>query len=68
MLTILPIPLLFTGKYRVGVITALLRRMQGWSLTSIYDEYARFAGADRVADEEVRVVAMPLRREYISLL
>lgn len=42
------------GKYRVGVITALIRRLQGWSMTSIYDEYARFAGTDRVADEEVR--------------
>lgn len=42
------------GKYRVGVVTALIRRLQGWSITSIYDEYARFAGSDRVADEEVR--------------
>lgn len=41
------------GKYRVGVITALIRRLQGWSMTSIYEEYARFAGHDRVADEEV---------------
>jgi tyrosine-protein phosphatase SIW14 len=41
------------GKYRVGVITALIRRLQGWSITSIFDEYARFAGTDRVADEEV---------------
>ncbi|PWN93487.1 protein-tyrosine phosphatase [Acaromyces ingoldii] len=41
------------GKYRVGVVTAIIRRLQGWSLTSIYDEYARFAGGDRVADEEV---------------
>lgn len=42
------------GKYRVGVITALIRRLQGWSMTSLYDEYARFAGSDRIADEEVR--------------
>lgn len=41
------------GKYRVGVVTALIRRLQGWSITSIYDEYARFAGSDRIADEEV---------------
>ncbi|PWN37921.1 protein-tyrosine phosphatase [Meira miltonrushii] len=40
------------GKYRVGVITALIRRLQGWNMTSIYDEYARFAGSDRIADEE----------------
>ncbi|UZJ52715.1 hypothetical protein CBS101457_002035 [Exobasidium rhododendri] len=40
------------GKYRVGVITALIRRLQKWSMTSIFDEYARFAGIDRVADEE----------------
>jgi tyrosine-protein phosphatase SIW14 len=43
------------GKYRVGVVTALIRRLQGWSITSIYDEYARFAGSDRVADEEVSI-------------
>lgn len=46
---------LSTGKYRVGVITALIRRLQCWSMTSIYEEYARFAGHDRVADEEVSV-------------
>ncbi|MCO5573461.1 hypothetical protein L7F22_027232 [Adiantum nelumboides] len=48
------------GKYRVGVITALIRRLQGWNMTSIYDEYARFAGSDRIADEEVSEYAVNL--------
>ncbi|PWO00797.1 protein-tyrosine phosphatase, partial [Tilletiopsis washingtonensis] len=33
------------GKYRVGVLAALVRRLQGWSLTSVYSEYERFAGS-----------------------
>lgn len=40
------------GKARVGVITGLIRRLQGWSHTSIFEEYARFAGTKAV-DEEV---------------
>lgn len=41
------------GKYRVGCLVGCVRRMQGWSHTSILEEYARFAG-ERIADEEVR--------------
>ena len=41
------------GKYRVGCLVGCLRRLQGWSHTSILEEYARFAG-DKIADEEVR--------------
>jgi tyrosine-protein phosphatase SIW14 len=54
------------GKYRVGVVTALIRRLQGWSMTSVFDEYARFAGIDRVADEEVRLAANFVIRSEIS--
>ncbi|EPQ29761.1 uncharacterized protein PFL1_02434 [Pseudozyma flocculosa PF-1] len=39
------------GKYRVGCMAGLLRRLQGWSHTSIFEEYARFAGS-RIADTE----------------
>jgi hypothetical protein len=37
------------------VLAALVRRLQGWSLTSVYSEYERFAGS-KIADEEVRHV------------
>ena len=39
------------GKYRVGCLVGCVRRLQGWSHTSILEEYARFAG-ERIADEE----------------
>ncbi|KAN0059927.1 hypothetical protein ACQY0O_007900 [Thecaphora frezii] len=39
------------GKYRVGCIVGLIRRIQGWSHTSIFEEYARFAGS-KIADVE----------------
>lgn len=41
------------GKYRVGCLVGILRRMQGWSYISILEEYARFAG-EKMADEQVR--------------
>lgn len=39
------------GKYRVGCIVGLLRRLQGWSHTSIFEEYSRFAGT-KISDLE----------------
>ncbi|GAA94466.1 uncharacterized protein L969DRAFT_97328 [Mixia osmundae IAM 14324] len=35
------------GKSRVGLLCAILRRVQGISLTSAYDEFSRFFGAAR---------------------
>ncbi|BFZ61955.1 hypothetical protein YB2330_003033 [Saitoella coloradoensis] len=35
------------GKHRVGVVVACLRKLQGWSLASVFDEYARFAGGSK---------------------
>lgn len=41
------------GKHRVGCIVGIIRRLQQWSLTSIFDEYRRFAGVKfRVADQQ----------------
>ncbi|KAI9292277.1 hypothetical protein K502DRAFT_295589 [Neoconidiobolus thromboides FSU 785] len=31
------------GKHRTGCLVGCLRKLQGWSLTSIFDEYRRFA-------------------------
>lgn len=39
------------GKYRVGCIVGLVRRLQGWSHTSIFEEYSRFAGT-KISDLE----------------
>jgi tyrosine-protein phosphatase SIW14 len=33
-----------TGVHRTGCVIGIIRRMCGWSLTSIYEEYARMAG------------------------
>mmetsp|Transcript_22552 Transcript_22552/g.29518 ORF Transcript_22552/g.29518 Transcript_22552/m.29518 type:complete len:310 (-) Transcript_22552:7-936(-) len=32
------------GKFRTGVVTACLRKVQGWALTATLAEYCRFAG------------------------
>jgi tyrosine-protein phosphatase SIW14 len=32
------------GKHRTGTVCGCLRQLQGWSLTSTFDEYIRFAG------------------------
>lgn len=32
------------GKHRTGCLVGCLRKIQRWSLTSIFDEYRRFAG------------------------
>lgn len=39
------------GKYRCGTIVGLIRRLQGWSHTSIFEEYSRFAGT-KISDLE----------------
>jgi tyrosine-protein phosphatase SIW14 len=33
------------GKHRTGCLVGCLRKVQRWSLTSIFDEYRRYAGA-----------------------
>jgi len=41
------------GKHRTGCLVGCLRKMQQWSLTSIFDEYRRFAGNKvRVLDQQ----------------
>lgn len=34
------------GRHRVGLLSALIRRTEGWSLTMLLDEYKRFFGSD----------------------
>ena len=41
------------GKHRTGVLVGCLRKVQRWSLTSIFDEYRRFAGTKvRMLDQQ----------------
>jgi len=41
------------GKHRTGVLVGCFRKQQQWSLTSIFDEYRRFAGAKvRMLDQQ----------------
>ncbi|TPX33998.1 hypothetical protein SmJEL517_g03221 [Synchytrium microbalum] len=41
------------GKHRIGCLVGCLRKLQNWSMTSIFDEYRRFAGTKgRIADQE----------------
>jgi len=41
------------GKHRTGCVVGCLRKLQLWSLTSIFDEYRRFAGSKaRILDQQ----------------
>ncbi|TPX40591.1 hypothetical protein SeLEV6574_g06541 [Synchytrium endobioticum] len=41
------------GRHRIGCLVGCLRKLQNWSMTSIFDEYRRFAGTKaRIADQE----------------
>mmetsp|Transcript_32286 Transcript_32286/g.52162 ORF Transcript_32286/g.52162 Transcript_32286/m.52162 type:complete len:170 (-) Transcript_32286:465-974(-) len=41
------------GKHRTGCVVGCLRKVQNWSLTSIFDEYRRFAGSKvRILDQQ----------------
>jgi tyrosine-protein phosphatase SIW14 len=49
------------GKHRTGTICGCLRKVQGWSLVSILDEYVRFAGDKaRVGDQQYIELYMPI--------
>ncbi|GER43064.1 tyrosine-protein phosphatase [Striga asiatica] len=40
------------GKHRTGCLVGCLRKLQSWCLTSVFDEYQRFAAAKaRIADQ-----------------
>ncbi|RRT36571.1 hypothetical protein B296_00022032, partial [Ensete ventricosum] len=40
------------GKHRTGCVVGCLRKLQRWCLTSIFDEYRRFAAAKaRISDQ-----------------
>ncbi|KAI8923371.1 tyrosine phosphatase family-domain-containing protein [Entophlyctis helioformis] len=41
------------GKHRIGCLVGCLRKLQKWSMASIFDEYRRFSGTKlRIADQE----------------
>lgn len=49
------------GKHRTGTICGCLRKVQGWSLVSILDEYIRFAGDKaRVGDQQYIELYRPI--------
>jgi tyrosine-protein phosphatase SIW14 len=58
------------GKHRTGAVVACLRKLQGWSLASIFDEYIRFAGDKaRVGDQQYVELYRPiviLREPFIA--
>lgn len=40
------------GKHRTGCLVGCLRKLQRWCLTSVFDEYQRFAAAKaRISDQ-----------------
>eukprot|EP01060_Flectonema_neradi_P036999 TRINITY_DN7327_c0_g1_i1.p1 TRINITY_DN7327_c0_g1~~TRINITY_DN7327_c0_g1_i1.p1 ORF type:complete len:248 (+),score=36.39 TRINITY_DN7327_c0_g1_i1:72-746(+) len=52
------------GKHRTGAVCGCLRKVQGWSLVSIIDEYNRFAGdKGRAVDQQF----VELFRPFLTL-
>jgi tyrosine-protein phosphatase SIW14 len=48
------------GKHRTGTVIGCLRKLQLWTLTSIFDEYRRFAGIKaRAIDQQYIELYMP---------
>ncbi|CAK9181693.1 unnamed protein product [Ilex paraguariensis] len=45
------------GKHRTGCLVGCLRKLQGWCLTSIFDEYQRFA-ADKARVSDQRFIEL----------
>lgn len=42
------------GKHRTGCVVGCIRKLQNWSLTSIFDEYRRFASPKaRALDQQL---------------
>ncbi|KAI9142625.1 tyrosine phosphatase putative [Paraphysoderma sedebokerense] len=55
------------GKHRIGCVVGCLRKLQNWSMTSIFDEYRRFAGTKiRIADQEVVYILSFFRLSSVS--
>ncbi len=47
-----------TGKSLSGVVMACLRKMQQWSLISIFEEYRRFAGGSRLQQQHEQFIEL----------
>jgi tyrosine-protein phosphatase OCA1 len=47
-----PILLIDSSSHRTGVIVGCLRKAQNWALTSIFEEYRRYAAADSTKRNE----------------
>eukprot|EP01135_Chromosphaera_perkinsii_P005810 Nk52_evm10s366 gene=Nk52_evmTU10s366 len=46
------------GKHRTGCLVGCLRKLQNWSLTSIFDEYQRLAGPQIVDQQFIELFEM----------
>ncbi|KAJ1727846.1 tyrosine-protein phosphatase siw14, partial [Coemansia sp. Benny D160-2] len=53
------------GIRRVGCLVGCVRKLQGWAMTAIFDEYQRFSGTKiRIADQEfIEVFKSPAHME-----
>lgn len=55
------------GKHRTGAVCGCLRRLQGWCLTSTFQEYVRFAGDKaRGGDQQFIELYVPVVR-HVSM-
>jgi tyrosine-protein phosphatase SIW14 len=47
-----------TGKNLTGVVIACLRKLQRWSLISIYEEYRRYAGGSKLQQQHEQFIEL----------
>lgn len=47
-----------TGRNLTGVVVACLRKLQRWSLISIYEEYRRYAGGSRLQQQHEQFIEL----------
>ena len=58
------------GKHRTGCVVGILRKIQNWSLTSVFDEYRRFAGTKaRMLDQQyielISIMSIRYERKFL---
>ncbi|KAJ9063970.1 tyrosine-protein phosphatase siw14 [Entomophthora muscae] len=55
------------GKHRTGCLAGCVRKMQGWSHTSIFDEYRRFAAPKARAMDQQFIELFNIRKAWMLI-
>ncbi|POW08722.1 hypothetical protein PSHT_09459 [Puccinia striiformis] len=57
------------GSHRTGTVVGCLRKLQGWNLASIFEEYRRYAGAQHhIMNEQCKSISSSLKINHTTRL